>query len=84
MPGTIVPKTKERLKQLLADVSAGGFLISKVLSFNLNFSFLKWISLLLISSNYSIVLMRLMDPFQIIFSQKKILECSFGNGNQIC
>ena len=55
-------KSQDRLKRLLPDDSTGGLVVSKALSLNLNFSFLNWILLLLISSSYPICLTRLGGP----------------------
>ena len=49
-------------KRLLSDGSTEGLVLSKALSPNLDFSFLSWISQLVISSSYPIVLLRLVDP----------------------
>ena len=51
-----------RPKRLLPEYSAEGLVVSKTLSLNLNLSFLNWISVLLISSCYSVVLTRLDEP----------------------
>ena len=49
------PKNQDRLKWLLPDGRVEDLVVSKALSLNLNFSFLNWISLLLMSSSYPIV-----------------------------
>ena len=70
--GTTALKSQDRLKQLLPDGSTGGLVVSKVLSLNLNFSFLNRISLLLISSSYSIGLTRLGGPRSRPYTSRKI------------
>ena len=70
--GTTALKSQDQLKWLLPDGNTGGLVVSKVLSLNLNFSFLNWISLLLISSSYPIVLTRLGGPRSRPYTSKKI------------
>ena len=60
--GATTPKNKDRLKRLLPDDSTRNPVVRKALSFNLNFSFLIRISLLLISSSYPIVLTSVGGP----------------------
>ena len=49
----------------------GALCLAKCLSLNLNFSFLNWILLLLISSSYPIVLTRLGGPLSRPYTFKK-------------
>ena len=70
--GTTALKSQDRLKWLLPDGSTGGLVVSKVLSLNLNFSFLNHIPLLLISSSYPIVLTRLGGPHSRPYTSRKI------------
>ena len=53
---------QDRLKLVLPDDSAGGLVVSKALSLNLNFRFVNWISLLHILISYPIALTRLGGP----------------------
>ena len=69
--GATAPKIQERLKWLLPDGSTGGLVVSKA-SLNLNFSFLNWILLLLISSSYPVVLTRLGGPCSRPYTSTKI------------
>ena len=48
MRGDTAPKSEDRLKRLLSDGSIECLVFSKALLLNFNFSFLNWISLLLI------------------------------------
>ena len=57
---------------VVPDGSIGGIVVSKTLSLNLNFSFLNWISLLLTSSSYPIVLTRLGGPHSGPYTSRKI------------
>ena len=55
----------------------GTLRLAKCLSLNLNFSFLNWISLFLISSSYPIVLTRLGGPRSRPYTSRKISEVNY-------
>ena len=61
-----------------ANESAGSLVVSKVLSLNLNFSFLNWISLLLVSKSHPIVLTRLGGPCSRPYTYRKISMVYLG------